>query len=161
MRALTVLPKFPSPPPLALLVTFLFYTSIFNGHLAVFAIYVCMYIYLFTSTHFQCSCLGNPMVKGAWQAIVHGITRIRHNLMTETAKSQQLIYLYFWHHGSCCWAWATPVAARGLSSCGTWAQLPVACEISLDQGSNSMAPALVGRFLTSGPAGKSCMHMHL
>ena len=97
MRALTVLPKFPSPPPLALLVTFLFYTSIFNGHLAVFAIYVCMYIYLFTSTHFQCSCLGNPMVKGAWQAIVHGITKSQMQLSMHTyhyAVFTYMLYLY-------------------------------------------------------------------
>ena len=24
---------------------------------------------------FQCSCLGNPMDKGPWQAIVHGVTK--------------------------------------------------------------------------------------
>ena len=27
----------------------------------------------------QYSCLGNPMVRGAWQATVHGVTRVRHN----------------------------------------------------------------------------------
>ena len=27
----------------------------------------------------QYSCLGNPMDKGAWQAIVHGVTRVRHD----------------------------------------------------------------------------------
>ena len=29
------------------------------------------------------SCLGNPMDKGAWQATVHGVTIVRHNLATE------------------------------------------------------------------------------
>ena len=28
----------------------------------------------------QCSCLENPMDKEAWQATVHGITRVRHDL---------------------------------------------------------------------------------
>jgi len=27
----------------------------------------------------QYSCLGNPMNKGAWQAAVHGIARVRHD----------------------------------------------------------------------------------
>ena len=28
----------------------------------------------------QYSCLENPMDRGAWQATVHGVTRVRHNL---------------------------------------------------------------------------------
>ena len=87
--------------------------SIFNGHLTVFPIYVCMYVYLFTSTHFRCSCLENPMGRGAWQES-HGITRVRHNLVTETAKRQQFIYLYFWLQGSL-------LLGLGYSSCSTWA----------------------------------------
>ena len=31
----------------------------------------------------QCSDLENPMDRGAWQATVHGISRIRHNLVTK------------------------------------------------------------------------------
>ena len=27
----------------------------------------------------QCTCLGNSMDKGAWQATVHGVTRVRHD----------------------------------------------------------------------------------
>ena len=27
----------------------------------------------------QYSCLGNPMDRGAWQDIVHGVTKVRHN----------------------------------------------------------------------------------
>ena len=34
----------------------------------------------------QYSCLEKPMDKGAWQATVHGVTRVRHNL---AAKQQQ------------------------------------------------------------------------
>ena len=37
-------------------------------------------------TESQCSCLGNPMDRGAWRATVHGFT-VRHNLAT---KQQQL-----------------------------------------------------------------------
>ena len=31
----------------------------------------------------QYSCLGNPMDRGAWQAVAHGVTRVRHNLATK------------------------------------------------------------------------------
>ena len=31
----------------------------------------------------QYSHLGNPMDRGAWQTIVHGVTRVRHNLVTK------------------------------------------------------------------------------
>ena len=31
----------------------------------------------------QYSCLGNPMDREAWQATVHGVSRVRHNLVTK------------------------------------------------------------------------------
>ena len=31
----------------------------------------------------QYSCLGNPMDRGAWWATVHGVSRVRHNLVTK------------------------------------------------------------------------------
>ena len=31
----------------------------------------------------QYSCLGNPMDKGTWQAIVHRVTKVRQNLATK------------------------------------------------------------------------------
>ena len=31
----------------------------------------------------QYSCLGNPMDRGAWWAAVHGVTRVRHDLVTK------------------------------------------------------------------------------
>ena len=31
----------------------------------------------------QYSCLKNPMDRGAWQAIVHGVARVGHNLVTK------------------------------------------------------------------------------
>ena len=35
------------------------------------------------STPLQNSCLGNPMDKGAWQAAVHGVTSVGHELVTK------------------------------------------------------------------------------
>ena len=32
---------------------------------------------------FQYSCLENPMDRGAWQATVHGVARVRHDLAAE------------------------------------------------------------------------------
>ena len=32
----------------------------------------------------RCSCLGNPMDRGAWWASVHGVTRVRHDIATKT-----------------------------------------------------------------------------
>ena len=32
------------------------------------------------------SCLGNPRDRGAWQAIVHGITRVGHDLVSKQLK---------------------------------------------------------------------------
>ena len=37
----------------------------------------------------QYSCLENPMVRGAWQATVHGVTRYRHNLATKPPHQKQ------------------------------------------------------------------------
>ena len=34
----------------------------------------------------QYSCLGNPMDRRAWQAILHGVSRVRHDLVTKTPK---------------------------------------------------------------------------
>ena len=32
------------------------------------------------ATHY--SCLGNAMDRGSWQTMVHGVTRVRHDLVT-------------------------------------------------------------------------------
>ena len=40
----------------------------------------------------QYSCLENPMDRGAWQAIVHGVTRVGHDLVTKPPLP--LGYLY-------------------------------------------------------------------
>ena len=36
---------------------------------------------------FQYSCLKNPMGGGAWQAILHGVTRVGYNLATKERES--------------------------------------------------------------------------
>ena len=36
----------------------------------------------------QYSCLGNPMDRGAWQATVHGVARVRHDLVTKQRLPQ-------------------------------------------------------------------------
>ena len=35
------------------------------------------------ATHLQYSCLENPMDRGAWWATVHGVARVRYDLVTE------------------------------------------------------------------------------
>ena len=35
----------------------------------------------------QDSCLENSMDRGAWQAIVHGVARVRHDLVTKPTPS--------------------------------------------------------------------------
>ena len=37
----------------------------------------------------QYSCLGNPMDGGAWQATVHGVVRVRHDLVTKPPPPRQ------------------------------------------------------------------------
>ena len=44
-----------------------------------------------SGSQLQYSCLGNPMDKGAWQAAVHGNTRVRYNLVTK--EQQCLLYV--------------------------------------------------------------------
>ena len=39
----------------------------------------------------QYSCLGNPMDRGAWQATVHGVASIGHDLMTKPLLPQRLL----------------------------------------------------------------------
>ena len=43
---------------------------------------------------FQNSCLGNPMDRGAWQATVHGVTRVGHKLVTKPPLAPQF-YIHF------------------------------------------------------------------
>ena len=42
------------------------------------------------ATHSRNFCLGNPMVRGVWQATIHGVTRVRHDLVTIQQQQQQL-----------------------------------------------------------------------
>ena len=36
------------------------------------------------------SCLENSMDRGAWQATIHGVTRVRHNLATEEMMNEYI-----------------------------------------------------------------------
>ena len=40
----------------------------------------------------QYSCLENPMDRGAWQAIVHGVTRVGHDLVTKPPNHHSFLY---------------------------------------------------------------------
>ena len=46
----------------------------------------------------QYSCLENPMNRGAWQATVHWVTRVRHNLATKPPPICNRILLYLFMH---------------------------------------------------------------
>ena len=43
-------------------------------------------------TPLQFSCLGNPMDRGAWQATVPGIARVRHDLATKSPPLCEFLY---------------------------------------------------------------------
>ena len=36
--------------------------------------------------HYSILALENPMERGSWQPAVHGVTRVRHNLVTKSNK---------------------------------------------------------------------------
>jgi len=55
---------------------------------------------------------------------------------------------------SCCRARASIVAARGLSSCGTWASLLLGMWNLLGLGIEPVSPALAGAVLSTVPPGK-------
>ena len=50
----------------------------------------------------QYSCLENPMGRRTWQATVHGVARVRHNLATKSSKEMfksskfRLVQKYLW-----------------------------------------------------------------
>ena len=50
---------------------------------------------------------------------------------------------------------ATAVASHGLGSCGTWTELPLGTWNLPAKGVEPVSPALAGRFLITGPPGKS------
>ena len=46
---------------------------------------------------FQYFCLGTPMDRGAWRAIVHGVTRVRHDLVTKSLPPPPYIFTYVYN----------------------------------------------------------------
>ena len=49
-------------------------------------------------TPLQYSCLENPMDGGAWQATVHGVTRVGHDLVTKPPPPCVYIILFLTGH---------------------------------------------------------------
>ena len=41
----------------------------------------------------QYSCLENPMDRGAWQATLHGVARVGHNLVTKAPPAENIEHL--------------------------------------------------------------------
>ena len=46
----------------------------------------------------QSSCLRNPMDRGAWWATVHGVARVRHDLVTKEQQQQLQTLSYYSLH---------------------------------------------------------------
>ena len=58
----------------------------------------------------QYSCLGNPMDKRAWHAVVHGVSRVRHDLVTtSTTKANSDSRQEKWESTSW-WEWQGHIA---------------------------------------------------
>ena len=49
----------------------------------------------------QCSCLGNPMDRGAWQAIVQGVTKIWTQLSDFHSHSKNVMFLFGCFYSLC------------------------------------------------------------
>ena len=43
----------------------------------------------------QCFCLGNPMDRGSWLALVHGVTSVRHDLASKQNNVEIYIYIAY------------------------------------------------------------------
>ena len=50
----------------------------------------------------QCSCVGNPMDRGAWQATVHAAAKSRTRLSTQGTHEEEGVNIW-WRCGSCWW----------------------------------------------------------
>ena len=72
----------------------------------------------------QCSCLENPMDREAWQATIHGVTRVRHNLATKPTivflkvHSKEIIFYKYYQFAyfvivvqslNCFWLFCNPM----------------------------------------------------
>ena len=57
-----------------------------------------MYIGEGNGNPLQYSCLENPIDRGAWQAIVHGVARVGHDLATKPPQIYIYIYVYIHTH---------------------------------------------------------------
>jgi len=94
--------------------------------------YICIYIYDGNGNPLQYSCLGSAVDRGAWQATVHEVARVRHDWTTKHQQQRLLSKMrgkansFFFSFnflaalGLCCWEWAfSSRSEQGLlSSCG-------------------------------------------
>ena len=66
-------------------------TSFFPAHF-IMNIFKCTDLGEGNGNPLRYSCLENPMVRRAWQATVHGVARVRHNLVTKppTKRTEKL-----------------------------------------------------------------------
>ena len=105
----------------------------------------------------QYSCLENPMGREAWQATVHGVTRVGHDLVTKPPPP--LLYMHAKWLESCT-TFCDPVDCSPLGSSvhGIFQATILECvAISYSMGSSgprdkthiSMSPALAGGFFTT------------
>ena len=67
-------------------------------------------------------------------------------------------FLYLWGVRAALLLWSMGSRPVGLSSCGTWAYLPLGIWNPPRPGIEPMSPALSGRFPTTVPQGKVCCH---
>ena len=99
----------------------------------------------------QCSCLENPRDRGVWWAAVYGVTQSRTRLKRLSSSSS------IWPHRvfSCgmqdlhCAIWDLSLLLSGFSLVGALGMQ------DLSSLTRNLSPALEGRFLTTGPPGKS------
>ena len=70
----------------------------------------------------QYSCLENPIDSEAWQAIVHGVTRVRHTWVTNT-HTHTHTHPYMEEYGFSCWTPAQLSDMKGITECFQWKSL--------------------------------------
>ena len=138
----------------------------------------------------QYSCLKNPMDRGAWQGIVHGVTRVEHSLASkppplpyhwrdwnlEHKASWAVLLLYYifcWcvqslSHVPLCVTPGTVTCqaplSMGFSRQEYWSGLPFPPPEDLADlriaSEFPVSPALAGRFFTTEPPGKLITYWH-
>ena len=68
----------------------------------------------------QCSCLGNPMDRGAWWATVHGVAKSQTHWATNTPINQHYNFIYLQHTFYFCTTLEPYYAIPGIHSSKNW-----------------------------------------